>query len=336
MSLKYVVQRVGSFLITIIVSATLIFIVTRITPQDPIQALIGRMASRGRMIEGGEELIRAYEERFGLDKPEYVQYIVYMKNLLLHGDMGVSLAYYPTPVSSLILNALPWTIGLFFVSTIIAFLLGNLLGAIAAWPNSPRLIKSLIYTLMPISVIPYYLLALILIFIFSINLDLFPMGGSTSIGTARGWNFATVIDVIRHAFLPSLSIILAVVGFWVLSMRGTMMTVLGEDYLVYSKAKGLTQKTIFLKYAVRNASLPQVTALALDLGRIVSGQVLVEIIFSYPGVGWVLYNALRTADYFVIQGVVLFVIISVALSTLILDLIYPLLDPRIAYREATR
>ena len=294
------------------------------------------MASRGRMIEGGEALVQAYEARFGLDQPVHVQYFIYMKNLLLHGDLGESLAYFPAPVSSIILSAVPWSIGLLFVSTLIAFVIGNLLGAIIAWPNVPRGFKYIIYALMPISVIPYYLLALILLFIFSINLDLFPIGGSASVGSVRGWNVETVIDMLKHAVLPSLSIILAVIGFWVLSMRGTMMTVLGDDFLIYAKAKGLKQKTIFMRYAVRNATLPQVTALALDLGKIVSGQVLVEIIFSYPGVGWVLYNALRTADYFVIQGVVLFVIISVALSTLILDLIYPLLDPRIAYQEATR
>jgi peptide/nickel transport system permease protein len=134
--------------------------------------------------------------------------------------------------------------------------------------------------------------------------------------------------------LPALSIILAMTGFWALSMRGSTLMVLGEDYLLYSRAKGLKERRIFSSYATRNALLPQVTALALDLGKVISGQVLVEIIFGYPGVGLVLYNALRTADYIVIQGVVMLVIISVALATLITDLIYPLLDPRIRYEEA--
>ncbi|HHY48647.1 MAG TPA: ABC transporter permease, partial [Alphaproteobacteria bacterium] len=145
---------------------------------------------------------------------------------------------------------------------------------------------------------------------------------------------ASVLDILRHAVLPGLSIVLALLGFWILSMRGAMALVSGESYLMYARARGLKERRIFTRYAVRNASLPQVTALALDLGKVVSGQVLVEIIFSYPGVGYVLYNALRTADYFVIQGVVMFIIISVALATLILDLVYPLLDPRISYREA--
>ena len=128
-----------------------------------------------------------------------------------------------------------------------------------------------------------------------------------------------------------MSIVLAVVGFWALSMRGIVATVTGEDFLTYARAKGLKERRIFARYAMRNAMLPQVTALAIDLGRMISGQVLVEIIFNYPGVGWVLYNALRTADYFVIQGVVMFLIVSVALATLLVDLLYPFLDPRIRY-----
>jgi peptide/nickel transport system permease protein len=161
---------------------------------------------------------------------------------------------------------------------------------------------------------------------------IFPLGGSFTVGSVRALNWATLKDLVVHAALPIISIALAVVGFWALSMRGSMTTVLGEDYLTYAHAKGLRPSRIFQRYAMRNALLPQVTALAIDLGRIVSGAVLVEIIFNYPGVGSVLYNALRTADYFVIQGVVMFVIVAVALATLILDLIYPILDPRIRYQ----
>lgn len=330
MSAKYVMQRLGAFLITILVAATLNFAIPRITPQDPIAALMGRMTSRGRTVEGGEELIQMYRERFGLDDPLPVQYFNYLVNLA-HGDMGYSLSFFPAKAESVILRAIPWTLGLFTVSTLIAFVFGNLLGALAAWPKTPKLFSTLIYVFMPFSAIPYYLLALILIYLLAIEVPVFPLGSSLTVGSVRSFNLQTIGDLVYHATLPMMSIVLAVVGFWALSMRGIMSTVVGEDFLTYARAKGLRDSRIFSRYAMRNAMLPQITALAIDLGSMISGQVLVEIIFNYPGVGWVLYNALRTADYFVIQGVIMFLIVSVAVATLLLDLLYPLLDPRIRY-----
>jgi peptide/nickel transport system permease protein len=332
MSFKYITQRVGAFLLTIIVAATINFAIPRLTPQDPIAALLGRMASRGRAVENGEKLIAMYRQQFGLDKPLLVQYENYMENLLLHGDLGYSLAYFPVKVKDVVLRAVPWSLGLLVVANLLAFALGNLLGALAAWRGTPKGIKYLIYAIMPFSAIPYYILALILIYLLAIIVPIFPITGTFTVGSARGFNWATFKDLAIHAALPVLSIALALVGFWALSMRGTMTMVLGEDYLTYARAKGLKESRIFGRYAVRNALLPQVTALAIDLGRMVSGAVLVEIIFNYPGVGLVLFNALRTADYFVIQGVLMFIILSVAFATLIVDLIYPLIDPRIKYQ----
>ncbi len=333
MDLRYLLKRLVSFVVTVLVSATLMFILTRLTPNDPIQALLGRMAATGSNIEGGAELVAMYRERFGLDQPIWVQYLSYMANLILRGDFGYSLAYFPAPVLSVIAGAIPWTLGLFIVSTIFAFVAGNLLGALATWPSTPRPLRYVIYALAPVSAIPYYVLALLLLYLLAVIFPVFPIGGARTAGGDQSLSLASILDILHHAVLPGLSIMLALIGFWVLSMRGAMALVKGESYLMYARARGLRDRRVFMRYAVRNASLPQVTALALDLGKVVSGQVLVEIIFSYPGVGYVLYNALRTADYFVIQGVVMFVIISVALATLILDLVYPLLDPRISYRD---
>ena len=331
MTIRYIVQRVAAFIITVILAASLNFAIPRLTPQDPIAALLGRMSSRGRAVENGEQLVAMYREKFGLDKPLHVQYFTYMENLLLHGDLGYSLSYFPAKVSDVILGAVPWTLGLLLVANLTAFLTGNLLGALAAWPRFPKTLRYLIFSLMPLSAIPYYLLALLLLYLLAIIFPVFPLGGTFTVGSVRGLNLATAKDLLLHASLPIMSIALALIGFWALSMRGVMTTVLGEDYLTYARAKGLREGNIFRRYAMRNAMLPQVTALAIDLGRMVSGAVLVEIIFNFPGVGLVLFNALRTADYFVIQGVVMFVIISVALATLLVDLIYPLLDPRITY-----
>jgi peptide/nickel transport system permease protein len=333
MDFRYLVKRLASFVATILVGATLMFILTRLTPSDPIQALLGRMAATGSNIEGGAELVAMYRERFGLNEPLWVQYLSYMSNLVLRGDFGYSLAYFPAPAMSVIAGAIPWTLGLFIVSTAFAFVVGNLLGAVAAWPAAPKPLRYLIYGLTPISAVPYYILALLLLYVLAVIFPIFPVGGVRTVGTDQSLSVGSVLDILYHATLPGLSIVLALLGFWILSMRGAMSMVSGESYLTYARARGLSERRIFTRYAVRNASLPQVTALALDLGKVVSGQVLVEIIFSYPGVGYVLYNALRTADYFVIQGVVMFIIVSVAVATLILDIVYPLLDPRISYRE---
>ena len=330
MSRRYLIQRFLAFFLTILIASSLNFAITRLTPQDPIAALLGRMASRGRTIENGDEIVQLYRERLGLDEPLHIQYVNYMRDLL-QGDMGYSLSFFPAKAEAVILRAIPWTIGLLTVSVLIAFLIGNLLGALAAWPSTPRVFRNMVYALMPLSSIPYYLLALILVYLLAITIPVFPLGGSLTVGSVRDLDLATLGDLAYHAVLPVLSIVLAVVGFWALSMRGIMSTVVGEDYLIYARAKGLHERRIFMNYAMRNAMLPQVTALAIDFGRLISGQVLVEIIFNYPGVGWVLFNALRTADYFVIQGVVMFMIVSVALATLIVDLLYPLLDPRIRY-----
>ncbi len=332
MSLRYIVQRIGAFVLTVIVAATLNFVIPRLSPQDPIAALTGRMASKGKLVQGGEQLIAQYKQEFGLDKPLIVQYGDYMNKLLLHGDMGYSLAYFPTKVSTVVLRAVPWSLGLLVVANLLAFILGNLLGALAAWRTSPRAVKFIIYALMPLSSIPYYILALILVYLLAMMIPIFPLTGTFTYGSVRGFDLPTLKDLALHAALPVLSIALSLVGFWALSMRGTMTMVLGEDFLTYARLKGLKEMRIFGRYAMRNALLPQVTALAIDLGRMISGAVLVEIIFNYPGVGEVLFNALRTADYFVIQGVVMFIIISVALATLVVDLVYPILDPRIRYQ----
>lgn len=332
---RYVVRRIAIFLLTILAAVTINFIVIHATPLDPVAAVLGRMASRGMSVEGGEQIVQVYREAFGLDQPLYVQYVRYIANLL-SGDLGYSLAYFPEKVSSVVLRAIPWTVGLLSVSILIAFLVGNLIGALAAWPQAPKPFRMLIYVFMGFSAIPFYLLALILLYVFAFLWPVLPTGGMFSIGSTRAFDLSTVLEFIRHATLPVLSLSLGLIGFWALSMRGVMAGVVGDDYLAYARVKGLRERTIFTRYGMRNALLPQVTALAIDMGHLVSGQVLVETIFNYPGLGTVLYNALRTADYFVVQGVVLFIVIAVASAMLIVDLVYPLLDPRVRHGEVAR
>lgn len=331
MSWKYLLKRLLIFFVTILIAATLNFIVPRLTPQDPIAAVLGTMASKGVILTDSESIVQMYTEAFGLDQPVLVQYFKYLQNIFLKFDFGYSISYYPSKVLPIILGAIPWTLGLLVVGNLIAFLIGNLLGALCAWKRTPRFFRGFIYVLMPFSTIPYYVLALLLMYLLAILNPIFPISGATTAGAMGGFTWDHFTDLAYHAVLPVLSVALSLIGFWALSMRGIMSTVLGEDYLSYAQARGLRTGHIFYHYGIRNAVLPQYTAFAIDLGKIMCGSVLVEILFNYPGIGYVLYNALRTADYFVMQGVIMFIIFTVSLATLFMDLIYPKLDPRIRY-----
>lgn len=335
MTLRYVIGRLLFFLVVIWAGTTLIFFLPKLAPnRDPIRERMGMMvASGGAMSEDIEAMARAYEEKFGLDQPVWQQYVAYMGNML-RLDLGYSLALYPTRVITLIMMALPWTIGLLATSTILAFILGTVMGGLLAWPQTPRAVHWLLPPLFTLSAIPYYLLGLLLIYFLAFRLRILPLGGGSQYGTLPSLSWHYAMDVFRHSLLPAASIVLSGIGFWALSMRGMMVTVEGEDYVTLAEAKGLPPRHIFLWYAMRNALLPQTTSLALSLGTVLSGALLVEIIFRYPGIGSLLFRAITGFDYFTIYGVVFFIIVTIAVATLILDLVYPLLDPRIHYQRS--
>lgn len=314
-------------------AATLNFIVPRLAPGNPVrERLLNAMTQPGPMQEGVEEMVRAYNVQFGLDQPLWVQYGKYLW-AALQLDFGYSIANYPARVLPLITAALPWTIGLLLVATVLSFGFGILLGALIAWPRAPRFLRYFVPPLMALSAIPYYLLGVILVYLFCLALPLFPLSGGYAIGTVPSPTLAFALDVIHHATLPALSIIIAATGFWALGMRAMMVTTEGEDFMDFADAKGLRSRRIFLSYAVRNAILPMATALAIRLGHVVSGSVVVEIVFGYPGIGSLLYQAIGASDYFVIYGVVFITVMAITLATLLIDLSYPLLDPRISYRK---
>jgi peptide/nickel transport system permease protein len=279
-----------------------------------------------------EEMVKSYDQQFGLDQPLPVQYVRYLWDAA-HLEFGYSMSQYPAKALTLISAALPWTIGLLLVSTILAFALGTTLGALMAWPKSPRALHYLVAPLLTLSSVPYYLLGLVLVYLLSISQRIFPLSGGYTTGTAPTLSLGFLIDVTHHAILPALSIILAAVGFWALGMRGMMVTTEGEDYMIMAEAKGLPDRWIFYRYALRNAILPQFTSLAIALGAVVSGSVLVEVVFGLPGIGTLLYKSITGSDFFVIYGIVFIIIFAIALATLIIDLVYPLLDPRISYRR---
>ncbi len=332
MSWRYLIRRIAIFLIVILIAITVNFGISHAVPGDPVGAILAQLASQGATIDNGAQIVAEYRQRFGLDAPLPIQYLAYLWNTL-HLDLGVSITHYPAGVTETIGAALPWTIGLLVVATIIAFGIGSVLGAVLAWPRAPRILSVFAPALTVFSAVPYYLLALILLYLLGVWSGLFPLGGGRSPGAEGEFGPGAMLDIAYHAVLPALSIVLAGLGFWALNMRGAMINVLGEDYLILADAKGLRPGRIFFAYGMRNALLPQITSLALSLGTIVSGSVLVEVAFNYPGLGFLLYDALRGSDYFMIQGICLFLVITVATAVLVLDLVYPLLDPRISRQD---
>ncbi len=334
MTYRYVLRRLGIFLLIIWAASTLNFIIPRLAPGDPMAAVVGRLQEQGATVENSGELIELFREKFGLDDPLHVQYLKYLWSLVQF-DLGFSIAFFPATVTDIVAGALPYTIGLLAVSTLITFSLGVFAGGLLVWHTTPRMARIVITFFMILAPIPYYLLAIVFVSVLAFGLGLFPYSGVVSVGRlpSEGFDLSYLLDVIYHSTLPALSIIVAGIGGWILGTRGMMVTVLGEDYLTLAEAKGLRDRRIFLRYAMRNALLPQITALAITLGYVVSGATIVELIFSYPGMGYRLFQAINTSDFPVIQGITFFLVVSIAVAILVIDLIYPRLDPRITYER---
>ncbi len=328
----YVIRRVGMFFLTIWLGATIIFLIPRLMPGDPVQAMVSRMMAQAGRVENTDKIIQAWREKFGLDDPPLVQYLRYMGNMLTL-NLDYSLAYFPARVDEMIARSIPWTLGLLFVATIISFIGGNLVGALLGWRKTPVLLKRLLPLTLTFTSVPFFMLGMLMIYIFAYGLRLFNPGGAAARGIQPGLTLEYILTVIHHGMLPAFAIIIASIGFWALGMRGMMITSDGEDYLILAQAKGLRASRVFWRYSVRNAILPQVTALALAMGSLVGGSVLVEYLFSYPGVGYLLYQGIVNSDFTLIQGVVFILIVATSFAVLIIDLIYPLLDPRITYQK---
>ncbi len=327
--LAHISQRLGMTLLVAFLAITINFLIPRAMPGDPIEQQLSQLsATSGGNIGDIKAMVQAYRERFGLDKPLWRQYLNYLVDLS-RADFGYSLTNYPERVSDVILAGLPWTLALLGTATLVSFSIGTILGGLLAWPGSSRWVQVLGVPVILLSAVPYFILGIVLMFVFALTYPLLPVAGGYSFGFTPGWNWATVAQMAHHAILPALSIILASIGTWAIAMRGMVISVRGEDYIMLAEAKGLPARRVFFSYGLRNAMLPQLTHLALTLSHIVSGAILVEVIFAYPGIGYRLYQAIHAKDYFVIQGIVLLLSVSIAFTMLLMDLIYPLIDPRI-------
>ncbi len=308
------------------------FIIPRLAPGDPISAMVSRLSAQAGRVEQSEQMIEAWRARFGLDAPLPIQYLRYMGNAFRF-RLGYSMAYFPTTVEEMIFRAMPWTLGLLALATCISFTVGIAIGALLGWRPTPRLVRALLPMTLCFTSIPAFMLGILLTYVFSFGLRLFPFAGAYGRGLSPAFSWEFIASVLRYGTLPATAVVLTSMGHWALGMRAMMITNAGEDYMVLAQAKGLHSKRVFWMYGVRNAILPQVTALALSLGAIAGGSIIVEYIFTYPGMGYLLYQGIVNNDYPLIQGVVFVLIFGVAAAVFVIDLLYPLIDPRISYER---
>ncbi len=330
MSLKKVLGRLLFLILVIWAASTITFFIPRLSPRNPIRERFAELARIGGFSpQDLETIVASYNTKFGLDKPLIQQYFDYIASIARF-DLGVSLNKYPKTVIDLIMESLPWTIVLLLVTTILSFIIGNLLGAVAAWPRAPGWLRSIATPFVLLMGVPPVLMGVLLLFFIGFRLKLLPLGSAYSTGLVPDWSSPAFIwDVVKHQIMPALALILGSVGGWVLSMRGMGVTIQGEDYVLFAEHKGLSGYVIFKDYYLRNALLPQVTGLALALGTVVTSNIVVESLFGLPGLGRVLSQAIQANDFLVIYGIVLFITIAVATLMVVVELLYPLLDPRI-------
>lgn len=321
--MRYILRRLGFYALAAWVALTLNFFLPRLMPGDPATALFARF--RGRL---APEALQALRETFGLtDAPLVQQYFIYLAHAL-RGDLGISVAYFPSPVADVIRSGLLWTLFLAGTAVVISFVLGTLLGIASAWWRHGWVDRWLPSAFAFLGAFPYFWLAMVALYAFGFSLGWLPLGHAYADDLTPSFSVVFLADVARHAALPVATVVLATLGGWLLTMRNTMVGVLGSDYVNLAWAKGLGPWRVVLRYAARNALLPSVTGFGMALGFVLGGSLLTEIVFSYPGQGYLLVQAVRNQDYPLMQGIFLVITLAVLGANWLVDLIYWWLDPR--------
>ena len=322
--MRFVLRRAGFFLLTLWAAVTLNFFLPRMMPGNPAIAMMAKF--HGRLT--GQSLI-ALETIFGVNTHESLlaQYWHYLCDIAT-GNFGTSLFFFPSPVSQVVRSALFWTLGLVGLTTIVAFLLGTGVGIVAAWRRGGLLDGIAPPVLVITSAIPYFWIGMMFIMIFGLKLRWLPWSGGTDITAVPGWNPAYIGNVLEHAILPGMALLITTIGTWVLIMRNNMVTTLAEDYVRMARAKGLPPRRIMFDYAARNAILPNLTGFAMSLGFVVGGAILIEYVFNYPGVGYMLLQAVQNEDYPLMQALFLLITVAVLVAILLADIATAIFDPR--------
>jgi peptide/nickel transport system permease protein len=323
---QYVAKKAGWFFAAFLAALLLNFYLPRMVPGNPVDGIISQMAAGGADSASMQRIYETYISEFGLDQPLLLQFFTYVGNVL-QGDLGTSFALYPAEVRGLIADALPWTIALQLPAILIGWIIGNALGAIAAyrggWFDRGGFIGSLL-----LSSMPYYAFAILLLYLVAVRWDVLPAAGGYSFGTEPSFTWAFVSNAATHYWLPFLSLVLIFIGGQAIGMRSMAIYELGADYVDFSRGLGIPDSRV-VRYIFRNAMLPQITGLALSIGSLVGGALITEVVFSYPGIGSLLFTAIRQNDYPVIQGITLLIMAAVLIANFLMDIAYGFIDPRI-------
>ncbi|MBV9835903.1 MAG: ABC transporter permease [Alphaproteobacteria bacterium] len=330
--LVYLLTRLGQFALVVFIGINIAFIVTHATPIDPVEQSIAAATQFGSTSPEAIALMRqSLKELYGLEGDLAHQYAAFWSRILV-GNFGPSLSAFPTPVSVLIGRALPWTVSLLVVSTVLTWVMGNLLGGLAGYFHRSRALRLAGILAMAFHPIPYYIVAFLLLIVFGHVWPILPISGGSSMNMTQEWSWAFVGSVVSHAILPVASLALVGLGGWFMGMRALVSNVVTEDYVTYAELGGVARRRILAAYVMRNALMPQVTGLAMSLGAIFNGAIITEQVFGYPGIGTLLVSAVHAGDYSLVLGITTVSIVAVSIAVLLIDLLYPLLDPRVRAR----
>lgn len=323
---RYVLKKAAWFAAAFVAALILNFYLPRMVPGNPVDAIIAQMSAGGSDAASMQAVYETYIDEFGLDEPLLLQFIGYVGNVF-RGDLGTSFALYPADVRGLIADALPWTIALQLPAILVGWVVGNALGAIAAykggWFDRGGFIASLF-----LSSMPYYAFAILMLYLVAVRWDVLPAAGGYPFGTEPAFTWSFITSAAEHYILPFLSLVLIFIGGQAIGMRSMAIYELGSDYVDFSRGLGISDGRI-TRYIFRNAMLPQITGLALSIGSLVGGALITEVVFSYPGIGGLLFAAIRQNDYPVIQGITLLIMVAVLLANFLVDIAYGIIDPRI-------
>ena len=319
---RYFLRKLFVYTLTFIVAVTVDWAIPHLMPGNPVLTLMGRLQIRDPKV--AQQVYAHYMRAFNLDLPLWKQYYYFWVSLL-HGDLGTSILQFPSSVVSIIVSAVPYTLALLIPAILLSWYAGNKVGALAARR------KVLDNTVLPLgyalTATPYMWLAILLSWVFAVLWQVFPVGFAYSPTAEKAWNLTFFLILLHHWFLPFMSLFLVSFGGWAIGMRNMIIYELESDYAHYLEALGAPQRLV-RKYAFRNAMLPQITGLALSLGAVVAGALVTEIVFSYPGLGYQIYRAITNEDFFVIQGIFLFIIVGILIANFLVDLVYIIVDPR--------
>jgi peptide/nickel transport system permease protein len=325
----YLLSRLGQFVLVVFIGINIAFVVTHATPIDPVEQTIAAASQYGSTSPEAIALMRqSLKELYGVEGGLGAQYAAFWRRIVV-GDFGPSLSAFPTPVAVLISRAIPWTVGLLVSSTVLTWVLGNLLGGLAGYYRRSPVLRFAGILAMAFHPIPYYIVAFILLIVFGYVWPVLPISGGNTMNMERSFSIGFIASVLEHSILPILSLVLVGLGGWFMGMRSLVSNVVTEDYVTYAELAGVSRRRILTAYVMRNSLVPQITGLAMSLGAIFNGAIITEQVFGYPGVGTLLISAVHAGDYSLVLGITSVSIVAVSAAVLLIDLLYPLLDPRV-------